>query len=51
MMNDSANTRESKFDLQKLFEAATRAEKEIATWSKWRQDLVKWVHDEGWKQQ
>lgn len=49
-MNDCTNTRESKFDLQKLLKAAECAEQEIATWPKWKQDLVKWVHDEGWKQ-
>jgi len=42
--------REAKLDLSKLFEAAERARKEIATWPLWEQQYVKWWHKEGWKQ-
>lgn len=42
--------REAKLDLSKLFEAAERARKEIATWPLWEQIYVKWWDKKGWKQ-
>lgn len=45
MKTDKPAIREAKLDLKSLFEAGERARKEIASWPKWKRDLVKQVHD------
>lgn len=45
MSQEKPLIREAKLDLKALFVAAEQAREEIASWPKWKQNLVKAEHD------